>query len=84
MTFEEDFILKEKKVRLWKANFSFEHWKPLPWREFDGEDNQKEEDEERGSLYNSGTKNFIRDTTMVCYKPPWGASFGSPLGGRWS
>ena len=48
MTFEEDFILKEKKVRLWKANFSFGHWKPLPWREFDGEDNQKEEDEERG------------------------------------
>ena len=36
---------------------------------------QDKEDEE---------KKFIRDTTMVCYKPPWGATFGSPLGGRWS
>ena len=33
---------------------------------------QDKEDEE---------KKFIRDTTMVCYKPPWGATFGSPLGG---
>ena len=31
-----------------------------------------------------GIKKFIRDPTMVCCKPPWGASYGSPLGGRWS